>query len=193
MASYFAGLVRDGAFWCQWYSAVRGWIWDCGVHEHQRASAAEAVQSVVEIIFVWLISVSGGRCGMIYGNGGFQRLQQISKLNGRSCQFLPDNGANRLPQTFIRGCLAVWKNMYACAGATHSAILRCCRTVEPLGLAFRQCSLYPHTHFSLHLSRGLMTGQPGTFLPCYVPWYRFPSQVRQVLSDTEIRLLPCDW
>lgn len=130
---------------------------------------------------------------MIYGNDGFQRLQQISKLNGRRRQLLPDNGANRLPQAFVCGCLAVWKNMYACAGATHSAILRCCRTVEPLGLAFRQCSLYPHTHFSLHLSRGLMTGQPGTFLPCYVPWYWFPSQVRQVLSDMEIRLLPCDW
>ena len=99
-----------------------------------------------------------------------QRLQQITKLNRWSCQLLLDDGANRLPQAFVCGCLAVWKNMYACAGATHSAILRCCRTVEPLGLAFRQCSLYPHTHFSLHLSRGLMTGQPGTFLLCYVPW-----------------------
>ena len=79
--------------------------------------------------------------------------------------------------------------MYACAGATHSAILRCCRTVEPLGLAFRQCSLYPHTHFSLHLSRGLMTGQPGTFLPCYVPWYWFPSQVRQGDSSAALRLV----
>ena len=109
------------------------------------------------------------------------------------CKLFTDDGADRLPQVFVRRCLAVWKNMYACAGATHSAILRCCRMVEPLGLAFRQCSLYPHTHFSLHLSRGLMTGQPGAFLPCYVLWYRFPSQVRQVLSDMEIRLLPCDW
>ena len=44
---------------------------------------------------------------MIYGNGGFQRLQQISKLNGRSRQLLPDNGTNRLPQVFVCGCLAV--------------------------------------------------------------------------------------
>lgn len=44
---------------------------------------------------------------MIYGNGGFQRLQQISKLNGRSRQLLPDNGANRLPQAFIHGWLAI--------------------------------------------------------------------------------------
>ena len=44
---------------------------------------------------------------MIYGNGGFQRLQQISKLNGRSRQLLPDNGANRLPQVFVRRRFAV--------------------------------------------------------------------------------------
>lgn len=166
MASCFAGVVRDGAFWCRGSRATGGLIQECGAHEHQRASAAEAVQRIIEIIFVRLIIVSKGRCR----NGGFQGLQQISKLNRRNCQLLPDDGTNRLPQAFVCGCLAVWKNMYACAGATHSAILRCCRTVEPLGLAFRQCSLYPHTHFSLHLSRGLMTGQPGTFLLCYVPW-----------------------
>ena len=44
---------------------------------------------------------------MIYGNGGFQRLQQISKLNGRSRQLLPDNGTNRLPQVFVRRRFAV--------------------------------------------------------------------------------------
>ena len=98
MASCFAGVVRDGAFWCQRYCAVRGWRWNCGAHEHQRASAAEAVQRIIEIIFVRLIIVSKGRCR----NGGFQRLQQISKLNGRSRQLLPDNGANRLPQVFVR-------------------------------------------------------------------------------------------
>lgn len=191
MASCFAGLVHGGAFWCQRYRAIRSWRWNCSAYEHQRASATEAVQRIVEIVVVRLITSDGRRscrrCDYV------QRLQQITKLNRWSCQLLLDDGANRLPQAFVCGCLAVWKNMYACAGATHSAILRCCRTVEPLGLAFRQCSLYPHTHFSLHLSRGLMTGQPGTFLPCYVPWYRFPSQVRQVLSDMEIRLLPCDW
>ena len=189
MASCFAGLVHGGAFWCQRYRAIRSWRWNCSAYEHQRASATEAVQRIV--VVVRLITSDGRRscrrCDYV------QRLQQIAKLNRGSCQLLPDDGANRLPQAFVCGCLAVWKNMYACAGATHSAILRCCRTVEPLGLAFRQCSLYPHTHFSLHLSRGLMTGQPGTFLPCYVPWYWFPSQVRQVLSDMEIRLLPCDW
>ena len=102
MASCFAGVVRDGAFWCQRYRAIRSSRWNCSAYEHQRASAAEAVQSIVEIIVVRLVIVSGGRCGMIYGNGGFQRLQQISKLNGRSRQLLPDNGANRLPQVFVR-------------------------------------------------------------------------------------------
>lgn len=168
MASCFAGVVRDGAFWCRGSRATGGLIQECGAHEHQRASAAEAVQRIVEIVVVRLVTSDGRRscrrCDYV------QRLQQITKLNRWSCQLLLDDGANRLPQAFVCGCLAVWKNMYACAGATHSAILRCCRTVEPLGLAFRQCSLYPHTHFSLHLSRGLMTGQPGTFLLCYVPW-----------------------
>lgn len=168
MASCFAGLVHGGAFWCRGSRATGGLIQECGAHEHQRASAAEAVQRIVEIVVVRLVTSDGRRscrrCDYV------QRLQQITKLNRWSCQLLLDDGANRLPQAFVCGCLAVWKNMYACAGATHSAILRCCRTVEPLGLAFRQCSLYPHTHFSLHLSRGLMTGQPGTFLLCYVPW-----------------------
>lgn len=103
MASCFAGMVRVGAFWCRRYRAARGWIWDCGAHEHQRASAAEAVQHIIEIIFVRLIIVSGGRCR----NSGFQGLQQISKLNGRSRQLLPDNGANRLPQVFVRRRFAV--------------------------------------------------------------------------------------
>ena len=168
MASCFAGLVHGGAFWCQRYRAIRSWRWNCSAYEHKRASATEAVQRIVEIVVVRLVTSDGRRscrrCDYV------QRLQQITKLNRWSCQLLLDDGANRLPQAFVCGCLAVWKNMYACTGATHSAILRCCRTVEPLGLAFRQCSLYPHTHFSLHLSRGLMTGQPGTFLLCYVPW-----------------------
>lgn len=168
MASCFAGVVRDGVFWCRGSRATGGLIQECGAHEHQRASAAEAVQRIVEIVVVRLIT-SDGRRSCRRGDHD-QRFQQITKLNRWSCQLLLDDGANRLPQAFVCGCLAVWKNMYACAGATHSAILRCCRTVEPLGLAFRQCSLYPHTHFSLHLSRGLMTGHPGTFLLCYVPW-----------------------
>ena len=66
-------------------------IQECGAHEHQRASAAEAVQRIIEIIFVRLVSVSGGRCGMLYGNSGFQDLHQIAKLNGRSCQLVPDD------------------------------------------------------------------------------------------------------
>ena len=73
-----------------WLPALRGWCTvvrsgvagvggtgvfkECGAHEHQRASAAEAVQRIIEIIFVRLIIVSKGRCR----NGGFQGLQQIS-------------------------------------------------------------------------------------------------------------------
>ena len=103
MASCFAGLVHGGAFWCQRYRAIRSWRWNCSAYEHQRASAAEAVQRIVEIIVVGLVILSRGRCR----NSGFQGLQQISKLNGCSHQLLPDDGANRLPQAFVCGCLAV--------------------------------------------------------------------------------------
>ena len=103
MASCFAGVVRDGAFWCQRYRAIRSWRWNCSAYEHQRASAAEAVQRIIEIIFVRFIIVSKGRCR----NGGFQGLQQISKLNRRNCQLLPDDGTNCFPQAFIGGRLAV--------------------------------------------------------------------------------------
>ena len=103
MASCFAGLVRGGAFWCRGSRATGGLIQECGAHEHQRASAAEAVQRIIEIIFVRLIIVSKGRCR----NGGFQGLQQISKLNRRNCQLLPDDGTNRFPQAFIHGWLAI--------------------------------------------------------------------------------------
>ena len=34
-------------------------------------------------------------------------MQQIAKLRTRSCQLLPDDRANRLPQAFICGCLAI--------------------------------------------------------------------------------------
>ena len=44
---------------------------------------------------------------MLYGNSSFQDLQQIAKLNRRSRQFLLDDGANCLPQAFIRGWLAI--------------------------------------------------------------------------------------
>ena len=105
MASCFAGLVRVGALWCERYCAVRGWTWDCGAHEHQRPSAAEAVQSVVKVIFVRLVASDVRRrcrrCGYV------QRLQQITKLSGCCCQLIPDDGANRLPKPFIRGCLAI--------------------------------------------------------------------------------------
>ena len=99
------GLVHGGAFWCQRYRAIRGWTWDCGAHEHQRASATEAVQSVVKVIFVRLVASDVRRrcrrCGYV------QRLQQITKLSGCCCQLIPDDGANRLPKPFIRGCLAI--------------------------------------------------------------------------------------
>lgn len=98
MASCFAGLVHGGAFWCRGSRATGGLIQECGAHEHQRASAAEAVQRIIEIIFVRIIIVSKGRCR----NGGFQGLQQISKLNRRNCQLLPDDGTNRFPQAFVR-------------------------------------------------------------------------------------------
>lgn len=98
MASCFAGLVHGGAFWCRGSRATGGLIQECGAHEHQRASAAEAVQRIIETIFVRLIIESKGRCR----NGGFQGLQQISKLNRRNCQLLPDNGTNRFPQAFVR-------------------------------------------------------------------------------------------
>lgn len=98
MASCFAGVVRDGAFWYRGSRATGGLIQECGAHEHQRASAAEAVQRIIEIIFVRFIIVSKGRCR----NGGFQGLQQISKLNRRNCQLLPDDGTNRFPQAFVR-------------------------------------------------------------------------------------------
>ena len=85
-------------FWCRGSRATGGLIQKCGAHENQRASAAEAVQRIIEIIFVRLIIVSKGRCR----NGGFQGLQQISKLNRRNCQLLPDDGTNRFPQAFVR-------------------------------------------------------------------------------------------
>ena len=60
-----------------WLPALRGWCTvvrsgvagvggtgvfkECGAHEHQRASAAEAVQRIVEIIVVGLIILSGRR------------------------------------------------------------------------------------------------------------------------------------
>ena len=103
MASCFARVVRDGAFWCRGSRATGGLIQEFGAHEHQRASAAEAVQRIIEIIFVRFIIVSKGRCR----NGGFQGLQQISKLNRRNCQLLPDDGTNCFPQAFIGGRLAV--------------------------------------------------------------------------------------
>ena len=78
MASCFAGLVRVGAFWCQRYNAIRGWRRNCGAHEHQIASAAEAVQSVVKVIFVGLIAVDG-RWGCL-GRACIQGLQQIANL-----------------------------------------------------------------------------------------------------------------
>ena len=105
MASCFAGLVHGGAFWCQRYRAIRSWRWNCSAYEHQRASAAEAVQRIVEIVVVRLITSDGRRscrrCDYV------QRLQQITKLNRWSCQLLLDDGANRLPQAFIHGWLAI--------------------------------------------------------------------------------------
>ena len=103
VASCFAEVVRDGAFWCRGSRTTGGLIQEFGAHEHQRASAAEAVQRIIEIIFVRFIIVSKGRCR----NGGFQGLQQISKLNRRNCQLLPDDGTNCFPQAFIGGRLAV--------------------------------------------------------------------------------------
>ena len=82
-------------------------IQECGAHEHQKASAAEAIQGVVEIIVIRLVIVSRRRCGMLYGGSGFQCFQQIAKLHRCNRQFLPDDGANRLPQAFIRGWLAL--------------------------------------------------------------------------------------
>ena len=105
MASCFAGLVHGGAFWCRGSRATGGLIQECGAHEHQRASAAEAVQRIVEIIVVRLVTSDGRRscrrCDYV------QRLQQITKLNRWSCQLLLDDGANRLPQAFIHGWLAI--------------------------------------------------------------------------------------
>lgn len=107
MASCFAGLVHGGAFWCQRYRAIRSWRWNCSAYEHKRASATEAVQRIVEIVVVRLVTSDGRRscrrCDYV------QRLQQITKLNRWSCQLLLDDGANRLPQAFVCGCLAVWK------------------------------------------------------------------------------------
>ena len=101
MASCFVRMVRIGAFWCQRYRAIRSWRWNCSAYEHQRASAAEAV----EIVVVGFITSDGRRscrrCDYV------QRLQQIAKLNRGSCQLLLDDGANRLPQAFVCGCLAV--------------------------------------------------------------------------------------
>ena len=89
MASCFAGLVHGGAFWCRGSRATGGLIQECGAHEHQRASATEAVQRIVEIVVVRLITSDGRRscrrCDYV------QRLQQIAKLNRGSCQLLPDD------------------------------------------------------------------------------------------------------
>ena len=105
MASCFVRMVRIGAFWCQRYRAIRSWRWNCSAYEHQRASAAEAVQRIVEIVVVRLIT-SDGRRSCRRGDHD-QRFQQITKLNRWSCQLLLDDGANRLPQAFVCGCLAV--------------------------------------------------------------------------------------
>lgn len=89
MASCFAGLVHGGAFWCRGSRTTGGLIQECGAHEHQRASATEAVQRIVEIVVVRLITSDGRRscrrCDYV------QRLQQIAKLNRGSCQLLPDD------------------------------------------------------------------------------------------------------
>lgn len=86
MASCFARVVRDGAFWCRGSRATGGLIQEFGAHEHQRASATEAVQ---RIVVVRLITSDGRRscrrCDYV------QRLQQIAKLNRGSCQLLPDD------------------------------------------------------------------------------------------------------
>ena len=105
MASYFAGLVHGGAFWCQRYRTIRSWRWNCSAYEHQRASATEAVESVVEIVVVGLIT-SDGRRSCRRGDH-VQRLQQIAKLNRGNRQLLPDDGTNCFPQAFIGGRLAV--------------------------------------------------------------------------------------
>ena len=89
MASCFAGLVHGGAFWCQRYRAIRSWRWNCSVYEHQRASAAEAVEIVIEIVVVGLITSDGRRS--YRRDDHDQRLQQITKLNRWSCQLLPDD------------------------------------------------------------------------------------------------------
>lgn len=96
MASCFARgwctVVRSGA---KGIARYRSWRWNCSASEHQRASATEAVQRVVEIVVVRLITSDGRRscrrCDYV------QRLQQITKLNRWSCQLLLDDGANRLP------------------------------------------------------------------------------------------------
>ncbi len=99
------GSKQEAMLLTAWLPALRGWCTvvrsgvagvggtgvfkECGAHEHQRASAAEAVQRIVEIVVVRLITSDGRRscrrCDYV------QRLQQIAKLNRGSCQLLPDD------------------------------------------------------------------------------------------------------
>ena len=103
--------------------------------------------------------------------------------------------------SFYAYCICAAKVPCTYAMETHRCLLRndgyshlpSLPTVLPLGLVFMQSSIYPHTQFSLRLSRGLVTDQLSALLPCYVPCSWFPAQVRQLLSGFGTRLLPCDW
>ena len=103
--------------------------------------------------------------------------------------------------SFYAYCICAAEVPCIYATVTHMCLLRndgyshlpSLLTVLPLGLVFMQSSIYPHTQFSLRLSRGLVTGQLSALLPCFVPCSWFPAQVRQLLSGFGTRLLPCDW
>ena len=103
--------------------------------------------------------------------------------------------------SFYAYCICAAEVPCTYAMETHRCLLRndgyshlpSLPTVLPLGLVFMQSSIYPHTQFSLRLSRGLVTDQLSALLPCYVPCSWFPAQVRQLLSSFGTRLLPCDW
>ena len=103
--------------------------------------------------------------------------------------------------SFYAYCICAAEVPCTYATETHRCLLRndgyshlpSLPTVLPLGLVFMQSSIYPHTQFSLRLSRGLVTDQLSALLPCYVPCSWFPAQVRQLLSGFGTRLLPCDW
>ena len=75
------------------------WLERCKA-EHDRLNALPDTVNPHQMLF-------GINQGATYRDLRIWHMQQIAKLNRGSCQLLLDDGANRLPQAFVCGCLAV--------------------------------------------------------------------------------------